>query len=65
MVPANSSFGMTPTIIQGSNLLPFRLSGKGKDCGGKAKVKGRFYAVKALFLTSINAKKPKFYGQKG
>ena len=29
-------------VAQGSNLLPFRLSGKGKNCGGKAKVGGRF-----------------------
>ncbi len=42
---------------QGSNLLPFRLSGKGKNCGGKAKVGGRFSAGKVPFLTSIILKK--------
>ena len=34
---------------QGSNLLPFRLSGKGKNCGGKAKVGGRVSAGKVPF----------------
>ncbi len=43
-------------INQGSNLLPFRLSGKGKNCGGKAKVGGRFSGGKVPVLTSIIAK---------
>ncbi len=50
---------------KGSNLLPFRLSGKGKNCGGKAKVEGRFSDGKAPVLTSINAKKPRFPDREG
>ena len=51
--------------LQGSNLLPFRLSGKVENCSGKAKVGGRFSSGKIPVFTSINAKKLKFSGREG
>ncbi len=52
-------------MCQGSNLLPFRLSGKGENCGGKAKVGGRFSDGKVPVLTSNDARKPRFSGREG
>ncbi len=46
---------------QGSNLLLFRLSEKGKNCGGKAKVRGRFSAGKVPVLTFIKQIKSQLF----